>query len=110
MYTMTRACLSCVLEYCAVYDVFSFECGASLFTNESAKARVDVCQFGCGGGVVRVGAAGYGTCSEASNRRVGFCKRDDVRENVLVDNPRASAYAASLWGRPCGIRPYRYGS
>ena len=35
--------------------------GASMFTNELTKARVEVWQFSCGGDVVGVGVAGYRT-------------------------------------------------
>ena len=86
MYSVIRTGLSCVLEYCVVYGVWIFQCGASMFTNEFTKARVEVWQFDCGGGVVEVGVAGYGPCSEAANRRINFCKRD-IREDVPVDNP-----------------------
>ena len=99
MYVVIRTGLSCVLEYCAIYGVWSFQCGASMFTNELTKARVEVWQFGCGGDVVGVGVAGYGPCSEAANRRISLCERD-VREDVPVDNPRALASAASLWVTP----------
>jgi hypothetical protein len=68
-----------------------------MFTNELAKARVEVWQFGCGGGVVGVGVAGYGPYSEAANRRVGFCKRD-VREDVLVDNPPGTRICSIVMG------------
>ena len=97
MYIIIRACLSCVLKYCAVYGVCSFQCGASMFTNEPTKARVEVCQFGCGGVVVGIGIAGYGPCSEAANKRVGFCKCD-VREDVPVDNPPGTRICIIVMG------------
>jgi hypothetical protein len=57
-----------------------------MFTDELTKVRVEVWQFGCGGGVVGVGGVSYRPCSEAANRRISFCKRD-AREDVPVDNP-----------------------
>ena len=70
-----------------LYMVFVVvQCGASMFTNELTKARVEICQFGCGGDVVGVGVVGYGPYSEATNRRISLRKRD-AREDVPVDNP-----------------------
>ena len=86
MYIVVSACLSCVLEYCAVYGVYSFQCGASLFTDEHTKAHVEVWQLGYGGGVVGVGVVGYGPCSEVANGRIRFRKRD-AREDVPIDSP-----------------------
>ena len=97
MYDVIRACLSCVLEYCVLYGVCSVQCGVVLFTNEFAKARVEVWQFGYGGGVVGVGVSGYGPCSEAANKRVSFCKRD-VREDVPVDNPPGTCICSIVMG------------
>ena len=99
MYDVIRNGLSCVLDYCAVYGVCSFQSGDFVFANELTKARVEVWQFGCGGGVVGAEVAGYRPCSEAANRRIILRKRD-VREDVPVDNPRAPAFAASLWVTP----------
>ena len=86
MYAVIYPGLSCVLEYCALYGVCSFQCGASMFTDELAESSVEVWEFGCGGGGVGVGVVGYGPCLKAANGRINFCKRD-VREDVPVDNP-----------------------
>ncbi len=86
VYVVICTGLSCVLEYCVVYGVCSFHRGVYVFTNELTKARVEVWPFGCDGGVVGVGVAGYGPCSESANRRISFRKRD-VREDVPVDTP-----------------------
>ena len=42
MYVVIRTGLSCVLEDCVVYGVWSFQCGVAMFTNELTKARVEV--------------------------------------------------------------------
>ena len=42
MYAMICPCFSSGLEYCAVYGVYSFQSGASVFTNELSEARVEV--------------------------------------------------------------------
>jgi hypothetical protein len=86
VYDVIRTGLSCVMEYCDVYGVCSFKSGASVFTDELTKARVEVWQIGCGGSVVKVEVAGYGPCSEAANRMISFRKRD-FRKDVPVDNP-----------------------
>ena len=86
MYAVVCAFHSCVLEDCAVYGACGFECGASVFTNELSKARVEVWQFGCGGGVVLVMVVGYGPRSEAADGGVSL-RKCDVREDIAVDNP-----------------------
>ncbi len=85
MYAVICPCFSCGLEYCAVDGVCSFEFGASAFTNELSKARVEVWQFVYGGGVVGVGAVGYGPSSEAADGGISL-RKCDVREDITVDN------------------------
>jgi hypothetical protein len=85
VYVVVYTCFSCGLEYCALYGVCSFQCGASVFTNELSKARVEFWQFIFGGGDVGVGVVGYGPCSEAANGGISL-RKCDVRENIAVDN------------------------
>ena len=68
-----------------------------MFTNEPTKARMEVWQFGCGCGVVGVGVAGYGPCSQAANRRVGL-RKNDVWEDVPVDNPPGTRICSIVMG------------
>ena len=86
MYVVICTCFPCSLEDCDVYGACSFQCGASMFTNELSKARVKDWQFGCGGGVVWVMVAGYGPCSEAANGGISL-RKCDVREDIAVVNP-----------------------
>ena len=86
MYAVVCPCVSCGLEYCTVYGACSFQCGASVFTDEFLKARVEVWQFGCSGGVVGVVVVGCGPCSEAANGGISL-RKCDVREDIAVDHP-----------------------
>jgi hypothetical protein len=54
--------------------------------NELSKARVEVWQFVCDGGVVGVGVVGYGPSSEAADGGISL-RKCDVREDIAVDNP-----------------------
>ena len=67
MYVVICPCFPCGLKDCVVYGAWGFECGASVFSNELSMARVEVWQFGCGGGVVLVMVVGYWPCSEAAD-------------------------------------------
>jgi hypothetical protein len=85
VYVVVCTCFSCGLEYCAVYGVCRFQCGAFVFANELSKARVEVWQLVFGGGVVGVGVEGCGPCSEAADGGIGL-RKCEVREDIVVGN------------------------